>query len=123
MGIITFEKLPEAVADLREQISEIKTILEQTRSPIKDNWMDLNELIEYDPEKRSKPTFYGYTRDAESGFPFHKRGKRILVLKSEFDEWLRNGKIKSKSDLLDEVDDTLSNCRKSITKEFKRNGN
>ena len=35
--------------------------------------------------------------------PFHKRGKRIMFLKSEIDAWLRDGKVKSEKDLEDEA--------------------
>ncbi len=121
MKALTFDQLPNAIADLICQVGEIKTLLEFTRNPPKDKWMDLNELIEYDPEKRSKPTFYSYTRDPKSNFPFHKRGKRILVLKSEFDQWLKSGKVKSYSDMLDKVDETLSRSSKIETGGFKDN--
>ena len=35
--------------------------------------------------------------------PFHTRGKRIMFLKSEIDEWLHAGKIKSDKNLEDEA--------------------
>ncbi len=108
MKTISFEQLPRAVADLIGQVSEIKTLLEIANNPPKDRWMDLNELCKYDPERRSKVTFYSYIQDKSSDFPYHKRGKKILVLKSEFDNWLRAGKIKTKSDLHSELDEKLS---------------
>lgn len=62
-----------------------------------DQWFDLNELVAYDPEKRTKATFYRYVHDNE--IPYHKRGKKLTFLKSEIDAWLKLGRKKT----LDEV--------------------
>src|SRR5690606_4167446 len=77
-------------------------------------WMDLNELVDYDPEKRSKNTFYSYTQDPDSDFPFHKRGKKIIVLKSEFDQWIKSGGKNNRKDIAKKVDSIL---RKKATDE------
>ena len=72
-----------------------------------DRWLDLNELIAYDPEKRSKPTFYGYVH--EKSVPFHKRGKKITFLKSEIDIWLKSGRKQTKSEIEAEDGQYLTN--------------
>lgn len=58
-----------------------------------DRWFDLDELTDYDPEKRTRATFYGYVHRKE--IPFHKRGKKLYFLKSEIDEWLKAGRKKT----------------------------
>jgi hypothetical protein len=55
-----------------------------------DRWLDLNELVAYDPEKRSKQTFYSYI--GQRRIPFHKKSKKLLFLKSEIDFWLKQGR-------------------------------
>jgi len=62
-----------------------------------DQWFDLNELVKYDPEKRTKPTFYGYIH--KGIIPYHKRGKKLIFLKSEIDNWLRQGRKKTNAEI------------------------
>ncbi len=93
---LQFNELPKAITDLQNTVNEIKGLLLQnsTESPNKgDHWFDLNELVEYDPEKRTKPTFYGYIH--QRAIPFHKRGKKLIFLKSEIDNWLKSGRKKT----------------------------
>jgi hypothetical protein len=63
--------------------------------------MDLNELVAYDPEKRTKNTFYGYIH--KKTIPYHKRNKKVLFLKSEIDHWLKQGRRKTDAELDEEV--------------------
>ena len=54
-----------------------------------DRWFNLNELCEYHPDKPSKSTVYGWVN---SGLiPVHKNGSYSRFLKSEIDNWLRQG--------------------------------
>jgi excisionase family DNA binding protein len=62
-----------------------------------DRWLDLNELIAFDPEKRSKSTIYAYVLRRE--IPFHKNGKKLLFLKSEIENWLLGGRKKTSSEI------------------------
>lgn len=62
-----------------------------------DKWFTLNELVDYDPEKRAKQTFYGLV--SRGAIPYHKRGKKLTFLKSEIDFWLRSASRVSASDL------------------------
>ena len=105
----TFDQLPSAIADLRFQIEEVKNLL-RSLSPqsdsSKDKWMDLDELIIYDPEKRSKPTFYSYCQ--KKSIPFRKNGKKLIFLKSEIDLWLNEGRKKTINEIKEEAHILLS---------------
>ncbi|GBF19520.1 MULTISPECIES: MerR family transcriptional regulator [Arenibacter] len=111
MEALTHNDLPRATTDLLAKADRIiSLLLSQTVSSnvIEDKWMDLDELVNYDPEKRAKATFYSYTQNPTSGLPFHKRGKKLIFLKSEIDAWLKQGKNKTNSEISDELDNLLS---------------
>ena len=98
---ITFEQLPQAVNNLTKEVSELKRLLiERQIKPTEDQqdvWLDLNELVAYDPEKRTKATWYSKISKGE--VPYHKRGKKIYFLKSEIDDWLKAGKRKTNAEI------------------------
>ena len=66
-----------------------------------DQWMNLKDLCEYLPSHPAEQTVYGWTSCHQ--IPFHKRGKRIMFLKSEIDAWLHDGKRKSQKELAEEA--------------------
>ena len=98
---ITFEDLPKAMTwmmdKLNELTSKVDSINNQSVPPQTDQWMNLKELCEYLPNHPAEQTVYGWTSCHQ--IPFHKRGKRIMFLKSEIDTWLHDGKIKSQKEL------------------------
>jgi len=102
---LTLETLPKAFAQLTNEVSEIKRLLleKSNEQPTEtDRWFDLNDLCIYHPDKPSKPTVYGWVN---SGIvPVHKGGKKLRFLKSEIDNWLRQGKKKSFADTASEAD-------------------
>ena len=63
------------------------------------SWMmnKLKELCDYLPSHPAEQTVYGWTSCHQ--IPFHKKGKRIMFLKSEIDTWLHESKIKSPKEL------------------------
>ena len=64
--------------------------------------MNLKELCEYLPSHPGgTDRFTGWTSCHQ--IPFHKRGKRIMFLKSEIDAWLHDGKRKSQKELAEEA--------------------
>jgi len=75
-----------------------------------DRWFDLNELCQYHPDKPSKPTVYGWVH---SGLiPVHKGGKKLRFLKSEIDNWLKQGRRKTLAETASEADTYLLNSKK-----------
>ena len=71
----------------------------------KDSWFDLNELCIYHPDKPSKPTVYGWVNAGT--VPVHKGPKKLRFLKSEIDNWLRQGKKKTFAETASEADTYL----------------
>jgi len=93
---LTLETLPKAFTHLTNEVSEIKRLLleksnEQSTEP--DRWFDLNEICIYHPDKPSKPTVYGWVNAGT--IPVHKGAKKLRFLKSEIDDWLKQGKKKT----------------------------
>ena len=102
---ITFEDLRIALSWLMvmffELVSMFVSLIYPSRIVRTEHWMNLKELCDYIPSHPAEQTVYGWT--SCHLIPFHKRGKRIMFLKSEIDEWLHAGKIKSEKDLEDEA--------------------
>ena len=98
---ITFEDLPKAMTWMMDKLNELTSKVDsfnnQSVQPQTDQWMNLKELCEYLPNHPAEQTVYGWTSCHQ--IPFHKRGKRIMFLKSEIDTWLHDGKIKSQKEL------------------------
>lgn len=92
---LTFNELPNAVSYLKKEVSEIKRLLlERSENPPEpDRWFDLNELCQYHPDKPTKPTVYGWVNGGI--IPVHKGGKKLRFLKSEIDNWLKQGRKKT----------------------------
>ena len=102
---ITFEDLPKAMSWMMDKLNKLDSKIDglnnipQVRSA--DQWMNLKELCEYLPSHPAEQTVYGWTSCHQ--IPFHKRGKRIMFLKSEIDAWLHDGKRKSQKELAEEA--------------------
>lgn len=97
---LTLETLPKAFSQLINEVSEIKRLLieQSNKQPIEaDHWFDLNELCQYHPDKPSKPTVYGWVNAGI--IPVHKGGKKLRFLKSEIDNWLRQGRKRTLAEI------------------------
>jgi hypothetical protein len=108
MTELTYNDLPQAVTQLYNKLENIERLLLEkstTAHPQPESWFDLNELVKYDPERRTKPTFYGYIHRRE--IPFHKRSKKVVFLKSEIDSWLMQGRKKTFAETASEADKYL----------------
>jgi len=98
-----FETLEKQLFDIKRIVIDLHKSKKDI--PATDQWFDLNELVTYDPEKRTKATFYGYVHHNE--IPYHKRGKKLTFLKSEIDEWLKKGRKKTIDELNEDVSISL----------------
>ena len=104
MENLTLETLPKAFTQLTNEVSEIKRLLleKSNEQPTEtDRWFDLNELCIYHPDKPTKPTVYGWVNAGI--IPVHKGGKKLRFLKSEIDNWLKQGRKKTNAKLSNEV--------------------
>lgn len=93
---IRFEDRPKALAYLIEKVEELDRKLESlgnASTPGNDVWMGIKELCAYMPTRPAAQTVYGWT--SAHLIPFHKKGKRIMFLKSEIDKWLIGEQLKS----------------------------
>ena len=102
---LTLETLPKAFTHLTSEVSEIKRLLlkNSNEQPTEaDRWFDLNELCIYHPDKPSKPTVYGWVNIG--AIPVHKGGKKVRFLKSESDNWLKQGRKKTLAETASEAE-------------------
>ena len=118
---ITFEDLPKAMSWLMDKLNELDSKIDglnnQNQSVPTEQWMNLKELCDYIPSHPAEQTVYGWT--SCHLIPFHKRGKRIMFLKSEIDEWLHAGKIKSDKNLEDEAAQFIKSKRNTTFEWFQ----
>ena len=109
MQNLTLETLPKAFTLLAEEVSEIKNLLleKSNEQPTEaDRWFNLNELCQYHPDKPSKPTVYGWVN--AGSIPVHKGGKKLRFLKSEIDNWLKQGRKKTFAETIEEAEQFLN---------------
>lgn len=108
MENLTLETLPKAFTQLSNEVSEIKRLLLEkgNEQPTEtDQWFNLNELCEYHPDKPTKPTVYGWVHDGL--IPVHKGSKKLRFLKSEIDNWIKQGRKKTLAETALEADQYL----------------
>lgn len=73
--------------------NSIKKVLstQQNEQPTHtDRWFDLKELCNYHPDKPKPATVYGWVFAGK--IPVNKGEKKLRFLKSEIDEWLKQGR-------------------------------
>lgn len=101
MNKISFESVPATLAQLVEEVSELKQLLLEKanqQQPEPDRWLTLTELCQYHPDKPSRATVYGWVN--ASLIPVHKTkgGKKLRFLKSEIDALLMADRKKTVSE-------------------------
>jgi hypothetical protein len=60
-----------------------------------DRWFNVDELINYLPDRPAKQTIYGKVSNNE--IPHYKHAKKLHFLKSEIDEYLKKGKQENRT--------------------------
>lgn len=106
---ITFEDLPQAVGLLIDKVESLERTLltkNEQSNECSDCWFNVDELIEYLPDKPAKATVYGWVSNRQ--IPHHKGNKKLRFLKSEIDKWMAEGKRKSESELQEEATQYLN---------------
>ena len=114
--VLNFNDLPTALSlvinQLKEIDSKISLLSSQFQSNKENEWLTVTELCAYTPTHPVEHTIYCWTSSRES--PHHKRGKRIMFVKSEIDEWLKDNKNKSRNDIMKEALAYVKSTKKVI---------
>ncbi len=113
---LTFDKLPEAVAYLTDQVIEMKMIL----SSLPKAQPEKKELIGIDEASqiihKAKPTIYALVR--KGVLPAYKQGKKLYFYEDELIEWVENGRRstspQSYEDMLNSIQSQVRHKPKSI---------
>jgi len=96
---LSFNDVPKAVAHLINKVERIETFLiaKQPQTQEGDHWLNLDDLCKYHPDHPAKPTVYGWI--GQRSIPYHKKGKKLMFLKSEIDSWLKEGRRKTAAEI------------------------
>ena len=84
---VTFDKLPEAVGYLTEQVIELKKMVEIE---------DACRII-----RKAKPTIYTLVRKGQ--LPAYKKGKKLYFYEDELLTWIENGRRKTSEQTYEEM--------------------
>lgn len=108
---LTFEEMPQAVSTILDRLEGITTLINDkfdSLNPKKENkeWMDINELCEYLPEKPAKATVYGWV--CAKAIPYTKSSKKLSFSKEAIDRWQQQRQRRSAEDIRDIADDYVN---------------
>lgn len=110
MTQITFNQLPQAVGELIDSVKQIQSQLSTLSQSDQEEWMNLDQLVLYLPDKPSKATIYRKVRNRE--IPFTKRGKHLIFQRSKIDSWLSSGAIKTLEEIREESEENFVNKKR-----------
>jgi excisionase family DNA binding protein len=101
---LSINDVPKAVAHLIDKVEKIETLLhaKQPQAQEGDQWLNLNDLCKYHPDHPAKPTVYAWI--GQRSIPYHKKGKKLMFLKSEIDNWLKEGRRKTAAEIQAEAE-------------------
>jgi hypothetical protein len=103
-----FEEVRRGQKEVRDLI--LGYIASEPKQSLK--WLDLNGLSDYLPSKPAHATIYGWL--SNGSIPAHKQGNRWIFSVCEIDNWIRQGKKKTLSELEAENEEYLSNRNKGL---------
>jgi len=111
MQPLTFNELPTAVQTLIQKVETIETLLCRQQQPPQetDRWLNLTDLCNYHPDHPAKPTVYTWI--CQRLIPHHKKGKKLMFLKSEIDDWLKQGRRKTITEIQADAQQYTANKR------------
>ena len=103
--ISKIDELPEAINYLINKVEsleqKVKEMSSQKDVPEQQEWLDIDGLCQYLPTRPAKQTVYTWVN--EKIIPFYKNSKKLLFLRSEIDDWLRQGRRKNNEELRQEA--------------------
>ena len=106
---VTFDKLPEAVDYLTEQVIELKRMVSELQPPTTDKHV----LVEIEDAcriiRKAKPTISTLVR--KGLLPAYKKGKKLYFYEDELLSWIENGRKKTSEQTYEEM---LANMQGSV---------
>jgi len=112
MEALKFDQLPNVIADLKNEVKEMKTLLlqkvETQHEP--NNPLGIKNVSEL--TGLTVPTLYGYCQRNE--IPYHKKGNRLYFFKPDIIDWIKTGKQKTVKELQVDADELLSKNKKGL---------
>ena len=96
MKEISFNNLPEAVAELTRKVDELYNVIKnvQPQDP-QDQFLSVGETAEF--LNLSVPTIYSKVSKRE--LPYMKRGKRLYFNRKDLETYLKGGRVKTVREL------------------------
>lgn len=108
---LTFDQLPQAVAMLTKEVSELKHLLlqksEQQATPPAEQLLTVQEAAEF--LNLSVPTVYSKVSKGE--LPVMKRGKKLHFSNTELMQYLKEGRKLTNSEIETEAENFLQKRR------------
>jgi len=102
---ISFNDLPEAVAELTKKVDELYRVINKVQpQETEDQFLTVKETAKF--LHLSVPTVY--TKASRRELPFMKRTKRLYFAKSDLEDYLKDGRVKTVSEIEEEADQFLS---------------
>lgn len=90
-----FDSIESRLGQIENILVDIKNCTQNQIIPEQaDQWFDIEGLRNYLPERPALATVYGWVSARK--IPFVKKGKRVLFLKSDIDEYLKSGRKQTK---------------------------
>lgn len=105
---VNFDQLPEAVSYLIEKIDNLELIIKNQPKDPGDEFLTVEEASAF--LTLSLPTVYSKVSRKE--LPYMKQGKRLYFLKSDLIEYIKNGRVKTVSEVEAEADQFLTSKKR-----------
>lgn len=99
MKNLSFDKLPEAVANLSHEIASLKKLIQQNPNS---NIIESNDkllTVKQAAELLDLSISTIYTKTTKREIPFIKKGKRVYFSQKEILEHYKTGRVKTKEEL------------------------
>jgi hypothetical protein len=113
MDELTYNDVPREIGRLGSKLDQlIRLFVQSTTQNLEDpiKWFDMGEFREYHPDKPARATVYAWV--AKGQIPVHKSSKKLTFLKSEIDEWLKEGRVKTNAENKRDVDSYILKSKK-----------
>lgn len=116
VNTFTLEQLPQIVADLKNEIQEMKALilLKAEKQTKPDKPLNIKDVAKFTGLTVS--TLYGYCQRSE--MPYSKKGNRLFFFEAELIEWIKSGKQKTLKELEADAQGYLSKRKSNQLKLF-----